>query len=135
MPNHIPDRGTLPPDEFDRDLHPHLTEGLNRPAGEHSEWNAPSARDIKAVHRRLHDLPDSDLKNIPIVPAGRRLEQGATYVDLKRPDCREFTATGDMVAEPGHWYVPKHAVDYQLWNVLIGVDNPERIGMADERTA
>jgi hypothetical protein len=29
--------------------------------------------------------------------------------------------------------VPKSAVGYQLWNRLIGVRNPERIGQASER--
>jgi hypothetical protein len=28
--------------------------------------------------------------------------------------------------------VPKSAVNYQLWNALIGVDNPERLGFADD---
>ena len=38
-----------------------------------------------------------------------------------------------MMVEPGQWIVPKHGVDYQLWNRLIGVDNPERTGEASER--
>jgi hypothetical protein len=38
-----------------------------------------------------------------------------------------------MVAERGRWYVPKASVDYQLWNALIGITNPERLGQAAER--
>ena len=72
------------------------------------------------------------VKQIPILPRGSRLEQGATYTDLRDPEPREFTATGDMQAGPGNWYVPKSAVDYQLWNRLIGVEDPERLGRADE---
>jgi hypothetical protein len=37
-----------------------------------------------------------------------------------------------MEAGPENWYVPKSEIDYQLWNLLIGVDNPERLGRADE---
>ena len=32
-----------------------------------------------------------------------------------------------MVATKEHWYVPKAAVDYELWNRLIGVSDPERL--------
>jgi hypothetical protein len=28
--------------------------------------------------------------------------------------------------------VPKSEVDYQLWNRLIGIDNPERLGDVDD---
>ncbi|HEX6511421.1 MAG TPA: hypothetical protein VF157_03920 [Chloroflexota bacterium] len=42
----------------------------------------------------------------------------------------DFTATGHMEAEPGGWFVRKDSVDYQLWNRLIGVTNPERLGQA-----
>src|SRR5438876_1005504 len=63
-------------------------------------------------------------------PLRARLEQGATYIDLASDAPREFTATGDMVANRDHCYVLKSAVDYTLWNRLIGVENPERTGIA-----
>jgi hypothetical protein len=37
-----------------------------------------------------------------------------------------------MEVGPDNWYVPKSEVDYQLWNRLIGVTSPERLGDADE---
>ena len=43
------------------------------------------------------------------------------------------TPGGDQEATAESRYVPKSEVDYQLWNRLIGVDNPERTGEADER--
>src|SRR5437667_7810699 len=92
-----------------------------------------TAYEIKNLHDRLQDLHDDDLKQVPILPEGARLEQGATYIDLREHDPREFTARADMVAGPANWYVPKTEVDYQLWNRLIGVDNPERLGLADEQ--
>jgi hypothetical protein len=89
------------------------------------------ARAVSPLQREPQNL-DDELKPIPIVPPGTRLEQGATYVDLQDPRLDEFTATGDMAAGPNNWYVPKSDVDYQLWNRLIGVVNPERLGEADE---
>ena len=46
---------------------------------------------------------------------------------------QEFTALGSMEAGTDDWYVAKDAVDYQLWNRLIGIENPERLGEADNR--
>lgn len=39
---------------------------------------------------------------------------------------------GGMEATDNNWYVPKSEVSYQLWNRLIGVQNPERLGEASE---
>jgi len=119
-----------PADDFDRDLHPNRGAGLNDGIGDSSQagLGQVSAQDLKAVHRRLHAMSDNDLKQLPILKPGTRLAQGATYVDLESPNCHEFTARGDMIAHHDNWYVPKDSVDYQLWNLLIGVDNPERLG-------
>ena len=64
------------------------------------------------------------------MPEGSRLEQGATYIDLAQDEPKEFTALGNMEAGPQNCYVLKSAVDYSLWNRLIGVENPERLGTA-----
>jgi hypothetical protein len=37
-----------------------------------------------------------------------------------------------MTAEKHHAYAPKDSIDYQLWNRLIGVTNPERTGNAND---
>jgi hypothetical protein len=117
-------------DQYDRDLNPDGMAGRNV-AGQSPDpvhaGNAPTAFNIKAVHGRLNGLHDDDLKAIPIVPEGTRLQQGATYIDLLG-DRQEFTATGEMTAEKHHAYAPKDSIDYQLWNRLIGVTNPERAG-------
>jgi hypothetical protein len=125
--------GEQHPEEWRQDLNPNAMAGQNIGlAGPHPETDAPTAFDLKDAHRLLADLTDDDLKQIPILPPGSRLEQGATYLDLRDPRHREFTARGDMEAGPSDWYVPKDQVDYQLWNRLIGVTNPERLGEADD---
>src|SRR3954463_14917797 len=109
---------------FDADLHP------QRPTEKADGLR--TAFDVKTLHRRLQQFEDDELKAIPILAQGTRLEQGSTYIDLRADDCQEFRARGDMEATQSNWYVPKNEVDYVLWNRLIGVDNPERLDQADD---
>jgi len=116
------------PDHWARDLNPDFMAGQNMSqAGPHREFDAPSAFDVKEVHRHLAGFTDDELKGIPILPEGTRLEQGAVYVDLGQDDPQEFKALGNMVAGPGQYLVPKSEVDYRLWNRLIGVTDPNRL--------
>jgi len=95
-------------------------------ADDGKDW--PTAFDVKELHRALSELlHDDDLKQIPVVPPGTRLGQGKVYIDLMSWPGVEFTATGDMEARPGNWFVPKDQVDYRIWNRLIGVQDPERL--------
>lgn len=113
-----------------RDLNPDAEAGQNVSlVGPHPEKDNPrTAYDVKEAHRLLHEFTDDLLKQLPILPAGTRLEQKATYVDLRDPERREIHARADMVAGEENLYVPKSEVDYQLWNRLIGVTTPERTG-------
>jgi hypothetical protein len=125
--------GEQHPEAWRQDLNPNVMAGQNvGMAGPHPEVNAATAFDLKSAHRSLEGLTDADLKQIPILPPGNRLEQGATYLDLQSPRRHEFKARGDMVAGPDNWYVPKDRVDYELWNRLIGVANRERLGEAEQ---
>lgn len=117
------------PDEWQQELNPDHMAGQN--IGERSgdrEQGLPTAFDEKEVHRTLHaDFDDDELKQIPILQPGQRLQQGASYLDLRDPGRREFTAMGGMEAGAENRYVPKDSVPYSLWNRLTGVENPERI--------
>jgi len=135
MPGDAAGPGSIHPDEYSGDLNPDFGAGMNVDhLGPHPEKasGVATAYDVKGAHRRLQGLTDDELKQIPILPAGTRLEQGATYIDLREKEPQEITARGDMEAQAANWYVPKSEVDYQLWNRLIGVDNPERLGEADD---
>jgi hypothetical protein len=121
------------PDEWEQDLHPNSMAGRNFGLeGPHPEKDAPNAFEIKELHSQLEGYTSDELKQIPVLPQGSRLEQGAKYIDLKDPEHREFTAMGGREAGPDNWYVPKTEVGYQLWNRLIGVQNPDRLEEADE---
>lgn len=134
MPEKLFRPGEQHPEPWRQDLNPDAMAGQNLgSAGPHPESDARTAYDLKPLHRRLRDLSDAELEQIPVLPRGSRLEQAATYVDLRAPEPTEFTARGDEEAGAENWYVPKNAVDYRLWNRLIGVQNPERLGTAGER--
>lgn len=128
---HTPDPERVS-DEFDRDLHPHMLAGVH-----HGEMGPLPAKagltlyDFKDVQRLLHGLTDDEMKRIPVIPEGSRLEQGATYIDLRDENGREFTAMGEMAAGPDNLYVPKSDVDYVLWNRLRGVNDPKRLDRGD----
>ena len=85
------------------------------------ERGARTAFDVKPVHRALDGLNDEELKQIPVLEAGTRLQQGATYLDLARG---EFTATGEMAVGSGQKVVPKDGVHYDTWNKLVGRERP-----------
>ena len=122
--------GEQHPERWRDDLNPNRMAGQNVGLNQHPEAPPRTAYDVKGAHRLLEGITDDGLKQIPVLSISARLEQGATYVDLRDPQRREFTATGDMEATDEHWYVPKAGVDYELWNRLIGIQNPERLYQA-----
>src|SRR5215208_5736280 len=95
------------PDEWQRDLNPNHLAGQN--IGSASDDNTvPPA--VTAFHLRkrgvdVGPLDDEELKQVPVLPPGERLQQGATYVDLTHQPTVEFTARADMTTRPGDAYV------------------------------
>jgi hypothetical protein len=113
------------PPEWQQDLNPNHLSGQNigqaSDAQVDAEWTAFHLRkrglDLGAVN-------DEDLKRVPVLSEGERLQQGATYVDLRHQPVEEFTARGDMAAGSDNAYVPKDRVPYEVWNRLIGQPKP-----------
>lgn len=133
MTDRTPRPGEQHPEEWRQDLNPEANAGQNYGgAGAHTEQAMRSVADIRELQGAFQDMSRDERASIPVLPEGTRLRQGATYVDLQTPDRREFTATGDIEAGRDNWFVPKSEVDYQVWNKLIGVTNPERRGEASE---
>ncbi len=125
--------GQQHPEEWRRDLNPDAMAGQNQgPTERQLAGDVTTAYDLKAIHRHLADLSDDELRRIPVLPPGTRLQQGATYIDLRALQPQEFKAMGGQEADAEHWYVPKSEVDYPLWNKLIGVQNPARQDQADQ---
>jgi hypothetical protein len=116
------------PEPYQQDLNPDAAKGLNWGlAGPHPEKNSPrTAFDVKDVHRWLCEIPDDELKRIPLMPAGARLEANAAYVNLAERERGEFKAEGKEEVGEGQFIAPKTEVDFELWNWLRGVDDPQR---------
>lgn len=133
MAQDMPGQRPAHPPEWQTDLNPNNLAGQNTGAGgPRAEKNMLNANDLKEAHRLLPDWTDDELKQLPVIPEGSRLEQGATYVDLRDPARRAFTATAGMVAGRHSYCVPKSEVDYMLWNRLIGVEDPARLDQAEQ---
>lgn len=115
---------TQPP-EWEPDLNPNRLAGQN--IGELSDEQVASQWTAFHLRKRGLDLGgvnDEELKQVPVMAAGERLQQGATYVDLKHNPREEFTARADMQAGEDSAYVPKDRVPYEIWNRLIGEPKP-----------
>ena len=113
------------PDEWQKDLNPNHLAGQN--IGQESDEQERT--DVTAFHLRkrgyeLRGLDDNDLKQVPVLAEGTRLQQGATYVNLADNEPREFKATANVTAEAGDAYAPKDKVPYEVWNRLIGEPKP-----------
>jgi hypothetical protein len=100
----------------DPDLRPNRLAGQN--VGERIDSELAAV--MKELTQTFPDFTEDELVQIPIVREGARLEQGATYVDLKDPERKPFTARGDMQAASGAWLVPKADLPHEIWNRLIG---------------
>lgn len=130
MTQKVYDAGDKHPPEYQKDMNPNAAAGINHGnVGPHPEKNSRRmAYDVKQVHALLKDMTSDQLKQIPILDAGSRLEQDATYIDLTDPDRKEFTAAFGMEVGPDNLIIPKTEVDYQTWNLLRGVTDPARTG-------
>ena len=107
-------------DEFDKDLNPNPMAGQNTGVESIQPGRFErTAMDIDKL-QHLEDFSDDELKQIPILKPGTRLQQGATYINLNDPDREEFTGVGDMTVDSNSLIVPKDQVGYLIWNRLIG---------------
>ena len=112
------------PDEWSPDLSPNHLAGQNIGTGSELDESGMTALQLRKRGARLAPLDDDELRQVPVLSTGTRLQQGATYIDLTDPRLQEFTATGDMSASEGHAFVPKDRVPYQIWNRLTGEAKP-----------
>jgi hypothetical protein len=133
MSNRIKQQKARQPDQYEKDLHSTAPAGQNymHTGGDPEKKYPRTAHELKHVHQRLQEIPDDLLRQIPVLPEGARLQEGSTYIDLNDPARVEFTSAGDMEAGPHNYFVPKSKVNYQLWNRLRGVNEPERTGQRE----
>jgi hypothetical protein len=117
------------PDEWQQDLNPNHMAGQNTGTlSDDATRGERTALNLRKQGWNGGNLDDNELKQIPLVREGARLQQGATYVDLTSTQPHEFTATGEMAADGDHAYAPKDRVPYQIWNRLLGREKPGQGG-------
>ena len=104
-------------DSFDDDLHRTDRAGQHAGAATHE---TRSAFDVKELHDKLPDVSKADMKSLPLIQAGERLQQGAVYCNLNDIAAGPFTAMGGQEAGPDDYFVAKSELDYELWNRLTG---------------
>jgi hypothetical protein len=114
------------PDQWEQDLNPNRLAGQNIGAEALEDERFRYASEVKDLVRQLQDFTLDELREVPVLLAGTRLQQGATYLDLRDSSRSPFTATGDMMATADTWFVPKSATPYMYWNRLIGIRDMER---------
>ncbi len=117
------------PPEWRTDLNPERMEGQNiGAASKNNDSLAPTAADIGVLGGRLNGFTRDELSQIPIVPAGTKLKQGAVYLDMRIPSPVPFTATADITAREMNYYAPKAEIPYELWNRLVAALGPATMG-------
>jgi hypothetical protein len=104
------------PDEFDAQLHDQSRAGQH--AGGATHETRP-ASDIKELKKQIARPTANDLKALPVLAPGQRLQQGAVYCNLNQLDLGEFRAMGAMEASDTDLFVAKSEVDFELWNKIV----------------
>ncbi len=116
-----PQREEKHPREWEEDLNPSHMAGQNiGPTMGDRTADSVTAYEMKGVHRLLAGYTDDELKQIPVLTEGTRLQQGATYIDLAEQHPTEFKVNGGVTIGREQLIVPKDRVPYPLWNKLIG---------------
>ncbi len=108
------------PQEYIDDLNP--DKGASQNLGEYvvsADPNHQTAADNKDLVRMFkHMFTMDELQQLPIVPHGAPLKQGAVYLDLANRDGGAFTVHGPTFVRTDQFFTPKSEVPYELWNRL-----------------
>jgi hypothetical protein len=83
---------------------------------------APARRrhaiDVQHEHRVLRELPESLLRDVPLLDEGTSLERRHEYLDLHDPARADFRAEGGEVVKPGQRVVARADVGDEAWGEL-----------------
>lgn len=121
------------PDDWNKDLNPDRLKGQNIGASSKPDnLRAYTAADIDVLAGRLNSFSRDELSQIPIIPVGTKLKQGAVYLDMRIPAPVPFTATADTQATELNYYTPKAEIPYELWDRLVEALAPASMGEASQ---
>ena len=83
------------------------------------EVSSLTAADVKNEHRVLRDIPEEELRELPLVPVGDFLQRGEWYLDLHNPARGEFPGNGREHVRPGQRVIGRSAASRDLWRRLV----------------
>ena len=81
---------------------------------------------------RLDSFNRDELSQIPIVPVGANLKQGAVSLNMRIPAPVPFTATADSKATELNYYAPKAEIPFELRHRLVEALGPASMGEASK---
>jgi hypothetical protein len=86
--------------------------------GERSPARLRTAVDVRSEHRVLREMPESLLRDIPLLDEGVTLERLHEYLDLHDPARASFRAEGGEMVKPGQRVVARRSVPVAAWDEL-----------------
>ncbi len=78
-----------------------------------------TADEVRSEHRILRGIPEEELRTLPLLPGGARLERGEWYLDLHNPARGEFPGSGREHVRPGQRVLARSAASRDLWGALL----------------
>ena len=123
--------------DFDNDLHPHNRAGQNNSQDNNEGRSAFLLKENEStLHPRLQRLPDQELKRIPVLDTGTRLQEGAAYLDLRNLDNGAFQGMNNRTVTGTDAFVAKSHLDHEQFAYLTGATTVAQLGrfsrIADE---
>jgi hypothetical protein len=85
---------------------------------EHTPVRPHTAMDVRSEHRVLREMPESLLREIPLLDEGLTLERLHEYLDLHDPARASFRAEGGEIVRPGQRVVAHESVPDVAWDEL-----------------
>ena len=115
--------------DFDNDLHPHNRAGQNNSSDRNEGRTAFVLKENEStLHARLQKLPDQELKQIPLLDTGTRLQEGAAYLDLRNLDGGAFQGMNNREVGANDAFTSKSHLDHEQFAYLTGATTVAQLG-------
>ena len=126
----IPQQKPLGTDaDFDNDLHPHNRAGQNDSPDRNEGRSAFMLKENEStLHPRLQALPNQELKQIPLLDTGTRLQEGAAYLDLRNLNGGAFQGMNNREVSADDAFVAKSHLDHEQFAYLTGATTVAQLG-------
>ena len=115
--------------DFDNDLHPHSRAGQNDSPDRNEGRSAFDLKELQTpLHALLQKLPNQELKQIPVLDTGTRLQEGAVYLDLRNLDGGPFQGMNNREVGADDAFTAKSHLDHEQFAYLTGATTVAQFG-------